>query len=96
MFLRRLIIACESSQLEELLQYDLCTYPTALFDSPFMLRQPQKPVLADALWTTLTLEAKTQPEGNVQYVLNGGAILHRVPWPGGFMTHKVVYDLHFT
>ena len=37
---QRLIIACDNSQLEELFQYELCTYPRALFDSPFMLRQP--------------------------------------------------------
>ena len=42
---------------------ELCTYPTARFNSPFMLRQPQKPALADALWTKLTPETKTQPKG---------------------------------
>ena len=52
------IIPCDNSQLEELFQYELCTYPTALFDSPFMLRPSQKPALADALWTKLTPEAK--------------------------------------
>jgi len=62
---QRLIIACDNSQLEKLFRYELCTYPTALFDSPFTLRQPQKPALADALWAKLTPEAKTQPEGNV-------------------------------
>ena len=30
---QRLIIACDNSQLEELVQYELCTYPTALFNS---------------------------------------------------------------
>ena len=93
---QRLIIACDNSQLEELFQYELCTYPTALFDSPFMLRQPQKPALADALWTKLTPEAKTQPKGNVQYVLDGGALLHRVPWPRGSPTYKVVCELYCT
>ena len=48
-----------------------------------MLRQPPKPSLADALWAKLTPEAKTQPEGNIQYVLDGGSLLHRVPWPRG-------------
>ena len=61
---QRLIIACDNSQIEELFQYELCTYPTALFDSPFTLRQPQKPALADALWSKLTPEAKTPPKGN--------------------------------
>ena len=48
-----------------------------------MLRQPPKPSLADALWAKLTPEAKTQPEGNIQYVLDGSSLLHRVPWPRG-------------
>ena len=48
-----------------------------------MLRQPPKPSLADALWAKLTPEAKTQPEGNIQYVLDGGSLHHRVPWPRG-------------
>ena len=92
----RLIIACDNSQIEELFQYELCTYPTALFDSPFMLRQSQKPALADALWSKLTPEAKTQPEGNVQHVLDGGALLHRVPWPRDSPTYRVVCDLYCT
>ena len=36
---QRLTIACDNSQLEELFQYELCSYPTSLFDSPFMLSQ---------------------------------------------------------
>ena len=89
---QRLIIACDNSQLEELFQYELCTYPTALFNSPFMLRQPQKVALADALWTKLTPEAKTQPKGNIQHMLDRGAALHRVPWPRGSPTSKLVWD----
>ena len=91
---QRHIIAGDNSQLEVLFQYELCTYPTVLFDSPFMLRQPQKPALADALWAKLTPEAKTQPKGNVQYVLDGGALLHRVSWPRGSPNYKVVRDLY--
>ncbi|KAJ7377203.1 hypothetical protein OS493_030403 [Desmophyllum pertusum] len=51
------------------------SYPTALFDSPLMLRQPQKP-LADALWAKLSPDAMSGPAGDVQYVLDGGALLH--------------------
>ena len=61
-----------------------------------MLRQPQKPALADALWTKLTPEAKTQPTENVQHVLDGGALVHPVPWPRGSPTYKVVCDLYCT
>ena len=58
--------------------------------------RPQKPALADALWTKFTPEAKTQPKGNVQYALDGGALLHRVPWPRGSPTYKVVRELYCT
>ena len=37
-FFQRLIIAFDNYQLEEKFQYELCTYLTALFDSPLMLR----------------------------------------------------------
>ena len=93
---QRLVIACDNSQLKELFQYELCTYPTALLDSPFTLRQPQKPALADALCAKLSPAAKTQPEGDVQYALDGGALLHRVPWPRGSQTYKEICNLYCT
>ena len=43
---QRVIIACDKSQLEELFQYGLCTYPTALFDSLSMLSEALEPRLA--------------------------------------------------
>ena len=91
---QRLIMACENSQLAESFRYELCTYPTSRFDSPLTLRQLQKPALAEALWVKLSLEAKTRPEGNVQYVLDGGDLLHRVPWQRGSPTYKEVCDLY--
>jgi len=42
-------MASDNSQLEEIFQYELCTYPTALFRFPILLGQLRKPVLADAL-----------------------------------------------
>ena len=90
---QRLIMARENSQLVELFLYKLCTSPTFLFD-PLTLRQPQKQALAEALWAKLSPEAKTQPEGNVQYVLDGGALLHQIPWPRGSPTYKEVCNLY--
>ena len=75
-------------------RYELCSYPTALFDAPLMLRQPQKPVLADALWAKLTGDATSGPSGDVRYVLDGGALLHRIPWPRGSPTYKEVCILY--
>ena len=38
-----------------------------------------KPVLADALWPKLSSNTTSGPEGDVQHVLDGGALLHRIP-----------------
>ena len=50
----------------------------------------QKPGLADAIWSTLSPDAKTGPTTQVHYVLDGGALLHRVPWPRGNGTYRDV------
>ena len=92
---QRLILASNTSgDMEGMFRYERCSYPTALFDSPLMLRQPQKPVLADALWAKLTGDATSGPSGDVRYVLDGGALLHRIPWPRGSPTYKEVCILY--
>ena len=79
---QRLVFACNSlADLQGVCKYELCSYPAALFDSPVTLRQPEKASLSDALWEKLSEQAKTGPNGQVKYVLDGGALLHRVPWP---------------
>ena len=65
------------------IEYELGSYPPSLFDSSLMLFKPQKPALADAIWAKFPSDA-TGPKGKVQHVLDGGAHLHRIPWPRGF------------
>ena len=43
--------------------------------------RPKSP-LADTLWTAANLDAASIPD-NVRYVLDGGALLHRIPWSRG-------------
>ena len=57
-------------------------------------RQPQKPVLADAIWAKLSSNATSGPEGDVQHVLDGGALLHRIPWPRGSATYQDICGLY--
>jgi hypothetical protein len=79
---QHLIIACKASDdMEAMFKHELCSYPPALFDSSLMLRQPQKPVLAEAIWTKLPSNV-TGPTGEVHYVIDGGALIHHIPWPG--------------
>ena len=61
--------------------FELCIYPSALFDDTLMSRAPHKAVLANAIWTRLPPDIAGQT-GEVQYVLGGGALLHRITLEG--------------
>ena len=61
-------------------QYELCTYPAALFEASSLPMQPNKAVLADYLWKSM-IEEQRNPSGDVPSFFDGGALLHRVPWP---------------
>ena len=55
------------------------------------MREPQKSALADAIWSKLLESSNTDiPTGDVQYVLDGGALLYRLPWSHGSPTYHEV------
>ena len=54
--------------------------------------QPNKAVLAGYLLKSMK-EERRNPSGDVQYALDGGALLHRVPWPRG-STYESVSHLY--
>lgn len=87
---QRLVIASRTLEnKEEAFTYELSSYPPALFDRNQQMREPQKSVLAGALWAKVSaLSSATEPSGDVQYVLDGGALLHRIPWPHGSPTYR--------
>ena len=81
---QRLVVAGErTGALENLFTFELCSFPAALFDQPLILRAANKPLLADALWTTLANAQISHPVPAIDtnYVLDGGALLHRIAWP---------------
>jgi len=60
-------------------KYELCSYPPALFQTSYILLEADKPALAEAIWKQLPLAVRsTALPQNVQYVLDGGALLHRI------------------
>ena len=80
---QRLTIAAKATEsLQEIFKYELCSHPPALFDSSLLLRQPQKPVLVNAIWKLVEPDISTVPS-EVQYVLDGGTLLQRIPWRQG-------------
>ena len=76
-----------------LFKYELCSYPPSLFDSSLILK-PQKPALADAVWAKPSSDATGPNLGELKYVLDGGALLHRIPWPRGFPKYREICDMY--
>jgi len=68
--------------LEEVFKFELCSYPPALFESQLLMNPANKPILADSLWDETIASAPKPPE-DVHFVLDGGALLHRIPWTKG-------------
>ena len=65
--------------LTDVFKYELCSYPPALFQTSYILLEADKPALAEAIWKQLPLAVRsTALPQNVQYVLDGGALLHRI------------------
>ncbi|XP_068246882.1 uncharacterized protein [Palaemon carinicauda] len=73
--------------LEEVLTYELSPYPSALFETRNILRKADKPLLAQAIRdhvAAFSSEAviNSKPKTDC-YVLDGGSLLHRLPWKKG-------------
>ena len=61
---------------------ELCTHPTALFDDTSLPWEANKPALANALWKLVKNENEVLAHP-IHYVLDGGSLLHRLPWTRG-------------
>ena len=81
-FRRLVTVGIRTEDVQSLFAYELCSPPPALFKSSGLPLQANKAVLADTIWKALKSEQK-QPSDNVQYILDGGALLHHLPWPRG-------------
>ena len=76
-------VARETSEnLADILQYELCNRPPALFDPSGLQREANKPALADAIWSVgkgVDMPAAPPPTQEMNYVLDGGSLLYRLP-----------------
>lgn len=82
LFQRLVTAGTRCGDLTEVFRYELCSYPPAMFESPQMMRPANKAILADSLWSSV-IEAAPKPPDQAQFVLDGGALLHRIPWTKG-------------
>ena len=91
LFQRLVTAGTINDNLFEVFEYELCNYPPSLFENRTTLRLATKSALADALWKLMPPDT-TSPSGNVQYVLDGGALLHRITWRLGTTYAEICKD----
>ena len=81
---RKLAVAAERTDNidpETIFKHELTTIPKALAETPELLHEAQKSTLADTIWSAVNQNAVSIPD--VRFVLDGGALLHRIPWSQG-------------
>lgn len=82
LFQRLVTAGTRCGNLEAIFKYKLCSYPPAMFGSPQMMRPANKASLADSIWCP-TIENSPKHPNKVHFVLDGGALLHLIPWTKG-------------
>ena len=66
---------------ETLFTYELSAYLTALFDTSLLMHLPDKASLQTGLVKKVPTCVVNQCPDEVVYILDGGALLQRLPWP---------------
>ena len=81
LFQRLITVVQTSDELESAFKHELCSYPPALFDSSLLLREAHKPALAGAIWHPIGPDVPADvPDDGSRYVVDGGALIQRIPW----------------
>ena len=62
---------------------ELSSFPPALFDMQYVMKAANKPPLADAMWALIPQYVQGPSENDNMYVVDGGLLLHRIPWQKG-------------
>lgn len=94
---QRLIVISRAGDLslEDVLEYELSPFPTALFEANYTLRKPEKPQLARAIENYASGQSDEAVSNEISrtdsYVLDGGSLLHRVAWIKG-STYGTIAD----
>ena len=79
MFQRLASVALTSEEsLKNAMKYELCSSPLALFDSCGLMKEAKKSQISEGLISLVKPESHIL--SNEQYVIDGGALLHKIPW----------------
>ena len=66
----------------DMFKHELCAVPASMFDDNGMMKTPVKPKLAKSIAKICGIDPLENriPSAGVKYVLDGGSLLHRIPW----------------
>lgn len=81
-------------ELSSVFEFELTSPPASLFDKSGLMRAGNKASLADALKGIVKHAPEPpglQSEGDLQYVLDGGSLLYKLPWQKG-TTFQAVFE----
>ena len=90
LFQRLIAVEDKFDDKEELFKFELCSYPASLFSNVALPREANKPELAKCLWEKVSSVDHTIPSEQTQYVVDGGDLLHRIPWKRGQTYEEIV------
>ena len=81
LYQRLLVAGIGTIELTTLFQYELCSYPSSLFDKKLLMRLADKADLQHGIVKKVPRCVITQYPPGVHHVVDGGALLQRIPWP---------------
>ena len=81
--------------IEEVMKYELQTFPPSLFETAMVLRKPNKPQLAKALQEhalntkSMIPESSFDKNKNHQFILDCGSLVHEIKWQTGATYNEI-------
>ena len=89
---QRIVRICNKEDTPSLFTYELCSVPSSLVESSKSMRKANKPELANTLYKMIENNQNVQYlPSEVTYVIDGGSLLHKIPWKIG-TTYQSIYD----
>ena len=83
--------------------YELCSSAPNLFDNKLLMRSGNKSEMSDCLWKMVapnllpTITPRRAPRNNsVRHIVDGGSLIHRIPWTKKHMTWGELFLTIFT
>ena len=82
---QRFMVVSQTGELslEEVMRYELSPFPPTLFEARNVFRKADKPQLAHAIRDNVSDAMLDCVPESTRHVLDGGLLLHRVPWQLG-------------